>query len=85
MASRKKATNFEQSLHELEQLVETLEAGNLSLEDSLLAFEKGVRITRECQEALKNAEQKVSILMRNDGGELDEMPFDDGSNMAADQ
>lgn len=84
MASGKKATNFEQSLHELEQLVEALETGNLSLEDSLLAFEKGVRITRECQDALKNAEQKVSILMRDSNGDAAEMPFDDGGNMADD-
>ena len=77
MATRRKTANFEQSLKELEQLVESLEAGNLSLEDSLKAFERGVRITRECQDALKNAEQKVSILMRDSNGELTESEFDD--------
>jgi len=76
MATRKKAVNFEHSLHELENLVESLETGNLSLEDSLKAFENGVRITRECQDALKNAEQKVSILMRASGGEFTETAFD---------
>lgn len=75
MASRKKTPNFEQSLKELERLVESLEAGNLSLEDSLQAFENGVRITRDCQEALRTAEQKVSILMQDSQGNFSEDRF----------
>jgi len=69
VAARKKSVNFEKSLSELETLVEALESGGLSLEDSLNAFEKGVRITRECQEALQEAEQKVSLLTRGPGDE----------------
>lgn len=67
--ARKKAVNFEESLEELEALVEQLEDGDLSLEESLAAFEKGVRIARECQDALKQAEQRVQILLRQNGDE----------------
>lgn len=76
MAARKKAAlDFEQSLTDLQNLVERLENGELSLEDSLTAFEQGVRLTRDCQTALAQAEQKVQILMERDG-ELGEAPFD---------
>lgn len=56
------APSFEQALSELESLVETLEQGDLTLEDSLKSFERGVALTRTCQLALKEAEQKVQIL-----------------------
>lgn len=61
--ARKKNLNFESSLEELEGIVEDMEGGELSLEASLKAFEKGIKLTRECQEALNQAEQKVQILM----------------------
>jgi exodeoxyribonuclease VII small subunit len=54
--------DFETALEELETLVEALEGGDLSLEDSLKAFERGVALTRHCQEALRAAEQRVAIL-----------------------
>ena len=74
--ARKKATpDFEQSLAELQTLVERLESGELSREDSLGAFEQGIRLTRECQAALNQAEQKVQILLERDG-QLEEAPFD---------
>jgi len=56
--------NLEKSLEELEALVERLEGGDLSLEDALKEFERGVKLTRECQGALKEAEQKVEILLK---------------------
>lgn len=61
--AKKKTLNFESSLEELEGIVEDMEGGELSLEASLKAFEKGIKLTRECQEALNQAEQKVLILM----------------------
>jgi len=61
--ARKKNLDFESSLEELEGIVENMESGELSLEASLKAFEKGIVLTRECQEALNRAEQKVKILM----------------------
>jgi len=63
----KKAVRFEESLAELEQLVERMEQGNLPLEDSLKLFERGVQLTRSCQKALKEAEQKVQILLEENG------------------
>ena len=59
--------DFETSLKELETLVETMEKGDLSLEDSLSHFERGVQLSRTCQQALKDAEQKVEILMKKSG------------------
>jgi exodeoxyribonuclease VII small subunit len=55
---------LEQSLKELEALVERLEAGDLPLEEALRQFEYGVKLTRECQTILKQAEQKVEILLQ---------------------
>src|SRR3954449_12315531 len=60
--------DFESSLTELEALVEKLEQGDLSLDESLKCFERGVQLTRICQTALKQAEQKVEILLRKTGG-----------------
>jgi len=57
--------SFEQALAELETLVERMESGELSLEESLASFEKGVALTRSCQKALTEAEQKVRILTDN--------------------
>lgn len=54
--------NFEQSLDELEQLVERMEHGNLSLEESLAAYERGVGLYRQCQSALEQAELRVRLL-----------------------
>ncbi len=62
--------DFEKALKELEGLVEAMEHGDLSLEQSLKDFERGIELTRACQKALEGAEQKVRILMERDGGEL---------------
>jgi len=60
-----KMPDFEQSLEELESLVETMESGDLTLEQSMEYFERGITLTRSCQKALADAEQKVKILVRN--------------------
>lgn len=59
--------DFEASLAELEAIVDKLEQGDLSLDDSLKQFERGVQLTRVCQKALRQAEQKVEILLRKSG------------------
>lgn len=61
-AEKSKTFNYEKALNELEKLVEQMESGSLSLENSLKSFEKGIKLTRDCQTALKKAEQKVQIL-----------------------
>lgn len=57
---------LEKSLEELEALVEKLEGGELPLERALAEFERGIKLTRECQRALKDAEQKIEILLQQD-------------------
>jgi len=59
--------DFETAMRDLEDLVERLEQGDLPLEESLAAFERGVMLTRSCQTALKEAEQKVEILLKKAG------------------
>ncbi len=77
MSEKKSEIDFEKSLAELEQLVETMEKGDLTLEESLKHFERGVSLTRACQKALAEAEQKVRILTRNnEAGELAEFTAD---------
>ena len=66
LARKKSVPNFEKSLEELEKLVETMENGDISLEDSLKYFERGIELTRLCQKSLKEAEQKVEILVGQD-------------------
>lgn len=67
MAAKKKAVDFEQALQELEQLVTGMEQGDMSLEDSLKAFEAGIKLTRDCQARLSEAEQKVQLLLEEQG------------------
>ncbi len=69
MPKKKKSSNFEKDLQELEDLVEKMEGGDLSLEDSLVHFERGIALTRACQKALTEAEQKIQILLAEDGSQ----------------
>jgi exodeoxyribonuclease VII small subunit len=65
----KKSLNLEKSLSGLEALVEELESGELPLDKAMQKFEEGVRLTRVCQAALREAEQKVQILLHDADGE----------------
>ena len=67
--SGKKNIDLEKSLSELEAIVEELESGDLPLDKAMQKFEQGIKLTRGCQSALKDAEQKVEILMKSAGGE----------------
>ena len=67
MSVKKKAADFEQSLNALEELVNKMEQGDLSLEESLLAFSTGIQLTRECQTRLAEAEQQVTLLLEQQG------------------
>lgn len=77
--SAKKTINLEKALADLEQLVEELESGDLPLEKAMKKFEAGIKLTRGCQAALKDAEQKVEILLKSAGGEeaLEEFDVED--------
>jgi exodeoxyribonuclease VII small subunit len=70
-----KPPEFEQSLQELERLVERLERGDLPLEEALKSFERGIELTRHCQSALRAAQQRVEILLRRNHGEAEPVPF----------
>ena len=63
--------NFEKSMEKLETIVTKMESGDISLEDALKNFEQGIKLIRQCQGVLQSAEQKVSVLV-NEQGELDE-------------
>jgi exodeoxyribonuclease VII small subunit len=67
MTNTKKSIDFEEALDQLEELVEDMENGDLTLEESLKAFEQGIKLTRECQSALSLAEQKVQLLIEENG------------------
>ena len=67
MAKAKKSVDFELALDQLEELVEEMEQGDLTLEESLKAFEQGIKLTRECQGALAAAEQKAQMLIEENG------------------
>ena len=74
--SAAKKINLEKSLADLETLVEELESGDLPLEKAMKKFEDGIKLTRACQTALKDAEQKVEILLKTAGGEDSIEEFD---------
>jgi exodeoxyribonuclease VII small subunit len=65
----KKNINLEKSLADLEALVEELESGDLPLDKAMKKFEEGIKLTKGCQAALKEAEQRVEILLKSAGGE----------------
>ena len=67
MATKKTDINFEKALEELEGIVEDLESGDLSLENSLKSFEKGIKLARQCQEQLSKAELQVQKLIEENG------------------
>lgn len=67
--------SFEESLTELEKIVEKMEEGGLSLNESLSLFEKGVKLARFLREELDKAEKKIAILLKDEQGEVKEEPF----------
>lgn len=78
MSENSPTPDFESKLKKLEEIVAQLEAGDISLESSLKAYEEGVKITQECEAALESAQQRVEKLVEKDG-KLSREPFDDSS------
>jgi exodeoxyribonuclease VII small subunit len=68
---------FETSLQALEEIVHKLEQGDLALEESLGLFEQGIRLARECQERLSQAERRIEVLLRDQQGKTTVAPFTD--------
>jgi len=82
--SNAKSKTFETSLEELERIVRELEQGELTLEKSLELFEQGVKLSRECQDRLTQAERRIEILMRDNQGRATVRPFEDELSEASD-
>lgn len=71
---------FEKDLERLEKIVEALEEGNLSLDESLKQFEEGIKLARRCDKTLVEAEKRIEILMKNAQGQLEAQPFGDSDD-----
>lgn len=67
-----KEINFEENMENLEKIVAELEKGDLNLDDSIKKFEQGMKISKECDEYLKNAEKKITVLVNEDGNVKEE-------------
>ncbi len=72
----KEDKNFEKSMEELEKVVSELEKGDLTLDQMLSRFEKGVALSKECTAFLDEAEKRVNILVKGENGEMEKQPFD---------
>lgn len=72
-----KEIKFEEALARLEAVVDRLESGELALEESLRLFEEGVHLTKVCSHRLEEAERRITILLKNERGEMREAPFDE--------
>ena len=81
--SNSKPKNFESSLEELERIVRELEQGELTLEKSLELFEQGVKLSRECQERLNQAERRIEMLTRDNQGRPIVTAFEPESELSA--
>lgn len=81
MNNNKQSRTFEASLEALEQIVRELEQGDLPLEKSLKLFEQGVRLSRECQERLSQAERRIEVLLRDNEGRPVATPLAEASEM----
>ena len=67
--------NFEDKLKELEEIVDKLDSGNVSLEESIALFEKGVKLSKSCQKILNSAEKKVNVLLADENGNISKEKF----------
>ena len=87
MAGKKKNPSFEEAIQELEEITRHLERGSLSLDDSIQAYEKGMRLSKLCCEILKKAERKLESIEMNEKGELEhkELHLEEGETGTVEQ
>ena len=76
----KKNIKFEEAIASLEDITRRLDSGELALDESLIAFEEGIKLIKLCNEKLENAEQKVRILTENSDGVISDLPFAEGDD-----
>jgi exodeoxyribonuclease VII small subunit len=72
-----KTMTFEKAMKKLEEIVQELEAGEMTLEESLKKFQEGVKLSKFCSSKLDETEKKITLLLKNQHGDLIEMPFTD--------
>ena len=77
--------SFETSLEALEEIVHKLEQGDLALEESLVLFEQGIRLSRECQERLSQAERRIELLLRDQQGRPVVSAFEEGKKLGSEE
>ena len=82
MKNNEQSRTFEASLEALEQIVRELEQGDLPLEKSLELFEQGIRLSRECQERLSQAERRIEILLKDNQGRTIVSTFEEANGLA---
>ena len=75
---KKDARSFEEALHRLEEIVESLEQGQLPLEEAIRTFEEGTQLRRICEGRLREAERKIEMLLKDEDGHLTTSPIDEG-------
>lgn len=75
-----KNLTFEESISKLEEIASQLDGGDVTLDESLALFEKGIKLSKNCQKMLDEAEKKVSILMTDENGEIQKEEFGDLEN-----
>lgn len=68
--------SFEQNMQELEETVKKMESEDVSLDEALSLFEKGIKLSKSCQKILEDAEKKVNVLLKSEDGTLSEKPFE---------
>lgn len=75
MSKKEENKSFEDLMQTLENIVQTLEKGDLNLDESVEKFEEGMKISKECNKMLENSEKRISILLENSNGEIEEESF----------
>lgn len=73
--------SFEEKIKELEEIVDKLDGGNVSLEESILLFEKGVKLSKACQRMLNSAEKKVNVLLTDENGKVTKEKFKEAEEL----
>ena len=77
MSKKEENKSFEDLMQTLENIVQTLEKGDLNLDESVAKFEEGMKISKECNKMLESSEKRISILLENSNGEIEEEDFNE--------
>lgn len=76
MSEIKNEETFEESLNKLEKIAQNMERGDLSLDEAMAEFERGIKLSKECTRKIEEAEKKINILIKNENGDFEEQSFE---------